>query len=316
MEEKRIRIILDGDPGHDDAVNFMLACGSPRFEVLGITTVAGNQTLENTTRNALNLMQALELDVPVYRGCSQAMVREHIAAGDIHGKSGMDGPVFEPLRRTIEAKHAVNFIIDTLMESEEPVTLVPTGPLTNVAMAIRMEPRILPKIEQIVLMGGCYQLGNRTPAAEFNIYDDPEAAHIVFTCGRPLTMIGLDVTRKCLCTPEVIERMEKIGNRASQIFADLMRFFSSTQKKIYGWSGGPLHDPLTCAYLIDPSVLTVRRMYTEIDHGCYGPSYGRTNCDFFGRTAKSREANADVAVDVDVEKYWDIIEAGLRAYSR
>ncbi|MBR1757199.1 MAG: nucleoside hydrolase [Lachnospiraceae bacterium] len=313
--EDRIKIILDGDPGHDDAVNFILALGNPKFEVLGITTVAGNQTLENTTRNALNIVQYLDVDTKVYRGCAQGMVRKHIPAGDIHGKSGMDGPVFGPLTRAIVRKHAVNFIVDTLLEAEEPITLVPTGPLTNIAMAIRMEPRILPKIAQIVLMGGCYQLGNRTPAAEFNIYDDPEAAHVVFTCQRPVTMIGLDVSRKCLCTPQIIDRMEKIDNKASKLFVDLMRFFSKTQKEVYGWEGGPLHDPLTIAYLIDPSVLTVKPMYVEIDHGCYGPSYGRTNCDFFGRTAKGKEPNADVAIDVDVEKFWNIIEDGLRAYS-
>ena len=164
------KIILDCDPGHDDAVAIMLAAKSPKIDLLGITVVAGNQTLEKTTANALNVCQYLGLDIPVYAGCGQPMIRDkQVIADDIHGETGLDGPVFAPLRKKAEDKHAVLYIIDTLMASDGDITLVPTGPLTNIAMAIRMEPRILPKIREIVLMGGCYQLGNVTPAAEFNI---------------------------------------------------------------------------------------------------------------------------------------------------
>ena len=160
-------------------------------------------------------------------------------------------------------------------------------------------------------MGGCYQLGNMTPAAEFNILADADAAHVVFTCNRPITMVGLDVTRKVLCYPSVIERMEKIGTPPAMLFADLMRFFSKSQKAVFGWEGGPLHDPLTIAYLIDPTVLTTKAMFTEIDIRSV-QSYGRTNCDFFGYF--KREPNSNVAVEVDVEKFWDIIEQGIRNY--
>lgn len=307
----KINLILDCDPGHDDAIAIVLAGNNPKINLLGITVVAGNQTIEKTVNNTLNVCQHLELDVPVYAGCSGPILREQEIAGDIHGESGLDGPVFEPLNIKAESDHAVNFMVKTILESDEPITVVTTGPTTNLAMAIRLEPKILSNIKEIVLMGGCYQLGNSTPAAEFNIYADPEAAHIVFTSGRPITMVGLDVTRKVLCYPSIVERMSKIDNKASSLFRDLMNFFNKTQKEVYGWEGGPLHDPLTIAYLLDPNVLTVKRMYTEIDI-CSSSSYGRTNCDFFGLSDKY--ANTDVAVDVDVDLFWRIIEEGIKRY--
>lgn len=309
MEKKKI--ILDCDPGHDDAVAIMLAAKSEKLDLLGITVVAGNQTLEKTQVNARNVCQCLGLDVPVYAGCGQPMVREKMVAADIHGETGLDGPVFEPLTKPLEEKHAVQFIIDTLMESDGDITMVTTGPMTNLAMAMRMEPRIVEKIEQIVLMGGAYTNGNVTPAAEFNIIADADAAYVCFTSGRPITMVGLDVTRKALCYPAVVDRMEKVGNKASKLFVDLMRHFCKSQKEVFGWEGGPLHDPITIAYLLDPSVLTVKPMHAEIDIRST-QSYGRTNCDYFGY--QKLEPTADVAVDIDVEKFWDIIEDGLRKY--
>ena len=211
MEKKKI--ILDCDPGHDDAVAIMLAAKSEKLDLLGITVVAGNQTLEKTQVNARNVCQCLGLDVPVYAGCGQPMVREKMVAADIHGETGLDGPVFEPLTKPLEEKHAVPFMIDTLMGSDGDITVVTTGPMTNLAMAMRMEPRIVEKIEQIVLMGGAYTNGNVTPAAEFNIIADADAAYVCFTSGRPITMVGLDVTRKALCYPAVVDRMEKVGNK-------------------------------------------------------------------------------------------------------
>lgn len=178
-------------------------------------------------------------------------------------------------------------------------------------MAMRLEPKIIPKIKEIVLMGGCYQLGNVTPAAEFNIYADADAAHVVFTSGRPITMVGLDVTRKVLCYPEIIERMEKIGGKASKLFVELMTFFNKSQKEVFGWEGGPLHDPVTVASLLDETLLVTKDMYTEIDiRGIQ--SYGRTNCDFFGNTGKT--PNSKVAIDINVEKFWDIIEKVIKQY--
>ena len=309
---EKTKIILDCDPGHDDAVAITLAANSDKIDLLGITVVAGNQTLEKTQVNARNVCQWLGVDVPVYAGCGQPMVREKMVAGDIHGETGLDGPAFPPLTKPLEKEHAVNFIIRTLMESDGDITMVTTGPMTNLAMAMRMEPAIIPKIKQIVLMGGAYTNGNVTPAAEFNIIADADAAYVCFTSGCPITMMGLDVTRKVLCYPEIVDRMEKIGNKASKLFADLMRFFCKTQKEVFGWEGGPLHDPVTIAWLIDPSVVTLKPMHAEIDIRSV-QSYGRTNCDFFGYGGQ--EPTANVAIDIDAEKFWDIVEAGLKRYS-
>lgn len=309
---EKTKIILDCDPGHDDAVAITLAANSDKIDLLGITVVAGNQTLEKTQINARNVCQWLGVDVPVYAGCGQPMVREKMIAGDIHGETGLDGPVFPPLTKELEKEHAVNFIIKTLMESDGDITMVTTGPMTNLAMAMRMEPAIIPKIKQIVLMGGAYTNGNVTPAAEFNIIADADAAYVCFTSGHPITMMGLDVTRKVLCYPEIVDRMEKIGNKASKLFADLMRFFCKTQKEVFGWEGGPLHDPVTIAWLIDPSVVTLKPMHVDIDIRSV-QSYGRTNCDFFGYGGQ--EPTANVAIDIDAAKFWDIVEAGLRRYS-
>ena len=305
------KIILDCDPGHDDAVAIILAAKNPNLELLGITVVAGNQTLENTQRNALHLVQHLELNIPVYAGCGQPMVRDKVIAGDIHGETGLDGPVFEELNREIEADHAVNYIIKTLMNSPEKITVVTTGPMTNLGMALRMEPKIVDKIQEIVFMGGSYANGNVTPAAEFNILADAEAAHVCISSGLPITMVGLDVTRKALCYPEIVERMRKVGNKASALFADLMAFFCKTQKEVFGWEGGPLHDPITIAYLIDPTVLTTKAMNVTIDTSS-SQSYGRTNCDDFGYMKK--EPNVNVGIDIDVEKFWNIVEDGLKLY--
>ena len=214
---EKTKIILDCDPGHDDAVAIILAGKNPKIDLLGITIVSGNQTLDKTVRNALNVVQHLGIDVPVYGGCTEPMVRKKVVAGDIHGESGLDGPVFPPLERKPEPEHAVNFMIRTLMESEGDVTVVTTGPMTNLAMAMRMEPKIVEKIKQIVLMGGAIANGNVSPAAEFNIMADAEAAYVCFTSGRPITMVGLDVTRKVLCYPEIVERMGK--NRKPRIKA-------------------------------------------------------------------------------------------------
>ena len=309
---EKTKIILDCDPGHDDAVAIMLAGKHPAIDLLGITVVAGNQTLEKTARNALHVTQWLGIDVPIYAGCGQPMIREKIVAGDIHGESGLDGPVFPPLEKKVEETHAVDFMIRTLMASDGDITVVTTGPMTNLAMAMRMEPRIVEKIRRIVLMGGSYQNGNVTPAAEFNIFADADAAYVCFNSGRPITMVGLDVTRKALCYPEIVERMAKVDNRASRLFCDLMAHFCRTQKEIFGWAGGPLHDPITVAYLIDPTVLTVKPMNAQIDIRSTS-SYGRTNCDYFGYL--QLPATADVAIDIDVDKFWHIVQETLEYYA-
>lgn len=308
----RQKIIYDCDPGHDDAVALMLAANHPDLELLGVTVVAGNQTLDNTCRNACHVLQWIgRSEIPVYAGCGRPMVREQITAGDIHGKTGLDGPVFPPLHKTAEAQHAVQFLIRTLLESDGDITVVTSGPMTNLAMAMRLEPGITERIRRIVLMGGSYTNGNVTPAAEFNIIADAEAAYICFTSGRPITMIGLDVTRKVLCYPETIQRMAKADTCASRLFVDLMKHFCKTQKEVFGWEGGPLHDPVTIAYLLEPQLITTKPMNVQIDLRST-QSYGRTNCDCFGYLGLP--ATADIAVDIDVEGFWDLVEAGLRRY--
>ncbi len=310
MDKKKV--ILDCDPGHDDAIAIMMAAKHSKLELLGITIVAGNQTIEKTTLNALNVCQHLDIPVSVYSGCGIPMVRERqVIADDIHGETGLDGPVFDQLTKKAEQQHAVDFIIETLMNSHGDITLVFTGPLTNIAMAMRKEPKIIDKIQEIVLMGGAYQLGNVTPAAEFNIYADAEAAYVVFNSNRPIAMMGLDLTRQALCYPHIIERIEKNENKASKLFADLMRFFGKTQKEVFGWEGGPLHDPTCIAYLVNPSCITTKDMYTEIEirsEKCYG----RTHCDYFNTTNKA--PNTKVAVTLDQDAFWDTVEECIRLY--
>ncbi|EIQ2114301.1 ribosylpyrimidine nucleosidase [Escherichia coli] len=282
--EKR-KIILDCDPGHDDAIAMMMAAKHPAIDLLGITIVAGNQTLDKTLINGLNVCQKLDINVPVYAGMPQPIMRQQIVADNIHGETGLDGPVFEPLTRQAESTHAVKYIIDTLMASDGDITLVPVGPLSNIAVAMRMQPAILPKIREIVLMGGAYGTGNFTPSAEFNIFADPEAARVVFTSGVPLVMMGLDLTNQTVCTPDVIARMER--------------------------AGGPVHDATCIGYLINPDGIKTQEMYVEVDVNS-GPCYGRTVCDELGVLGKP--ANTKVGITIDTDWFWGLVEECVRGY--
>jgi ribosylpyrimidine nucleosidase len=331
---KPVKIILDCDPGHDDAAAILMAAVHPAIELKAVTVVAGNQTLEKTALNALNVCSASGRcnNIPVAAGMNRPIVRQQVTAGDIHGASGLDGPSFGPPDIEMDPRHAVDLIIETVMAGDGDITIVPVGPLSNVAMAMRREPRIVEKTERIVLMGGAYQLGNVTPSAEFNIYADPEAAHIVFTCGRPIVMMGLDVTRKALATPDVIARVRSLGNPQAVLFAEMMEFFAKTQKEIFGWEGPPLHDPTTIAWLIDPGCVKTKPMRVEIE--LRGElAYGRTCCDFFGlenspdspgsvmfggksTLDRPRGANALVGVDVDAARFWDIVYETFAMYGK
>ncbi|EOI53747.1 ribosylpyrimidine nucleosidase [Enterococcus gilvus] len=308
--EKR-KIILDCDPGHDDAITILMAAAHPKINLLGITIVAGNQTLDKTVVNGLNVCQLLGIDANVYAGMPKPLVREQVVAGNVHGESGLDGPVFGPLHRQAEKTNAVNYIVDTLMASEGDITLVPVGPLTNIAVAMRMEPLIIPKINEIVLMGGAYGTGNFTPSAEFNIFADPEAAHVVFTSGAPIVMMGLDLTNQTLCTLEIIERMEAAGNVAGKLFGDIMRFTLKSQFECFGLEAGPLHDATCVGYLISPEAFETQEMYVEVDSN-RGPCYGRTVCDELN--VLEQKANAKVGKKIDTETFWDLVEACIRKY--
>lgn len=309
---ERRKIILDCDPGHDDAIAIMMAAKHPAIELLGITIVAGNQTLDKTLVNGLNVCQKLNINVPVYRGMPLPLMRQQIVAGNIHGESGLDGPVFEPLTRKEEDIHAVQFLIETLMASDGDITLVPVGPLTNIAISMRIQPAIIPKIREIVLMGGAYGTGNFTPSAEFNIFADPEAARVVFTSGVPLVMMGLDLTNQTVCTSDIIARMKKTGNAAGQLFHDIMSFTLKTQYENYGLAGGPVHDATCIGYLINPSCIKTQDMYVEIDVNS-GPCYGRTVCDELG--VLGQKPNAKVGISIDTEWFWNLVEECVRMYN-
>lgn len=306
------KIILDCDPGHDDAIAMLMANAHPDIDLLGITIVAGNQTLAKTVRNGLNVAQLLGIDTKIYPGMPQPLVRQQVVAGNVHGTTGLDGPTFGPLHRAAETKNGVQFIIDTLMASDGDITLVPTGPLTNIATAMRMEPRIVDKIQEIVLMGGAYGTGNFTPSAEFNIFADPEAAQVVFRAGAPIVMMGLDLTNQTICTPDIIERMEAVGNKAGKLFGDLLRFTLKTQFEEFGLEAGPIHDATTIGYLIDPDLFETQDMFVEVDIN-RGPCYGRTVCD--EHNVLKQAPNAKVGRKINHDGFFDLVEQCIRTYA-
>ena len=303
-------LIIDCDPGHDDVCAIMLVAKNPMFHVVGITTVRGNQTLNKTTKNALNVCQYLGLDIPVYAGCSQPLVHTDApVAPGVHGESGLDGPVFPPLQIKAQPIHAVDFIVETCHTAKTPITIAVLGPMTNVAMALKKCPDIADNIEEIVFMGGG-TFGNSTPAAEFNIYVDPEAAHIVCSSKIPLMMMGLDITHQVVCTRDIICRMGQIHTTAAKLFVDMLTFYSARYDKSEGLGGAPIHDATTIAYLINPDIFKTRRAHLDIEI-CHCPSYGRTNCDFH---AAEQDCNVTVGWKVDKKAFYDMIELALKEY--
>jgi inosine-uridine nucleoside N-ribohydrolase len=306
------KIILDCDPGHDDAIAILLAAHHPDIELLAITTVAGNQSVDKTTINALKVCSLADIrSVPVAKGMDRPLVRPAQHAANIHGESGMDGPnVPEPDIEPVQ-QHAVDFLIEQLLNSDGDITLVPTGPLTNIASAIRREPAILPKIAAISLMGGAIALGNRSPAAEFNIWADPEAAAIVFNCGRPITMSPLEVTHQALATEEVLGRLCAANRPVANFVADLLVFYGSTYRDIYGFPAPPVHDPCAVAAVIDPDILHAHTICVEIETTGEWTS-GRTVCDPYGRLGK--EPNVRVGYALEVERFWEMLIGTILTY--
>ncbi|SDZ40631.1 uridine-preferring nucleoside hydrolase UriH [Herbiconiux ginsengi] len=304
------KIILDCDPGHDDAIALLLAHGNPSIELLAVTTVVGNQTLEKVTRNALAVARVAGITgVPFAAGCARPLVRDIEVAPDIHGESGLDGPVLPEPTLALDPRHAVDLIIDTVMAHEPgTVTLVPTGGLTNIALAARKEPRIVPRVKEVVLMGGGYHGGNWSATSEFNIIIDPEAAHIVFSEPWPLTMVGLDLTHQALATPSVVERIRSIGTEPAQFVVELLEFFGGTYLEAQGFAHPPVHDPCAVARVIDPSVMTVRRAPLTVElTGTH--TLGMTVADF--RAPAPADCTTQVAVDLDHEKFWNLVVDAL-----
>jgi len=304
------KIIIDCDPGHDDMMAIMLAYASDAVELLGITTVAGNQTGEKTFLNALKVLTLLKAEnLPVARGFDRPLTRELIVAPRIHGVSGLDGANLPEPEINGIAEHAVDFIIRTLMQAAEPIILIPTGPLTNIGVALLKEPRIKKNIERIVLMGGAVYDSNITPAAEFNIYVDPEAATIVFESGLPITMVGLDVTNKAMLSFKDIEEIEKLAGPVSRVVAPLLRFFARTNSDIFNFQGAPLHDALAVAEVIRPGIVKTSHLHVAVETAGRFTS-GRTVTDVYGIT--NLEPNVDVALEVDVPRFKKMMIGAIR----
>jgi inosine-uridine nucleoside N-ribohydrolase len=297
-------IILDCDPGHDDAIALLLTLASPELELLGVTTVSGNQTLDKTTANALRVLEFVgRADVPVHAGADRPFIRPRDVAAHVHGESGLDGPELPAATIKPGDEHAVDFIAEQIRARDGKVTLVPTGPLTNIALLFALHPDAVPK--RIVLMGGSVGEGNRTPAAEFNIWADPEAAQRVFSAGLDTTMVGLDVTHRALVTETDTERLRGAG-RVGGMVAELLDFYSRFHRIRYPELGGsPMHDPVCIAHLVDPGLVDVRPAFIDVDCST-GPSAGRTNVDWRGREHFG-PPNAKVGLDLDGERFAELL---------
>jgi inosine-uridine nucleoside N-ribohydrolase len=293
-------ILLDCDPGHDDAIALLLALASPEVELLGVTTVAGNQTLDKTTANAIRVLEFVgRSDVAVAAGADRPLLRGQYVAADVHGETGLDGPDLPLPQGEPVAQHAVDFLAERIRASERPVTLVPTGPLTNIALLLALHPDARP--ERIVLMGGAIAEGNTTPAAEFNIWCDPEAAARVFASGFDLTMVGLDVTHKALFTQAHAGRL---AGRVGEMVAELLRFYGNFHRQVYGFDGSPIHDAVAIAHVLDPGLVATVERNVEIETESE-LCRGRTVVDLWRRT--TREPNAHVSVDIDSDAFLELL---------
>lgn len=299
-------VVIDTDPGQDDAVALLTALASPdELEVVAITTVAGNVPVDLTTRNALALVElAGRPEVPVYRGSARPMVNPLVTAEYVHGPTGLDGADLPPPELEASKGHAVDRIVEIATE-RELVTLCALGPLTNIGLALVREPGIAANIDQLVLMGGgFFEGGNTTPAAEFNIFVDPHAAHVVFTSGIPITMMPLDVTHKALTTEDRLQRFRDLGTPAGTAVAGMLDFYDSWDMEKYGMPGGPLHDPTVIAYLLEPGMFGGREVHVEVVTAP-GPTLGMTVVDWWGVT--SAEPNATVMREIDADAYFDLL---------
>jgi len=307
-------IICDCDPGHDDAISLILACSTKRLDILAVTTSAGNQTPDKTLNNALRILTLLgRHNTPVAGGAIKPLARELIIADNVHGESGLDGPKLpDPAFAAVEM-NAVELMAEKLRQSDIPVILNPTGPLTNIALLLAAHPELHSKIDSIVLMGGAAAAGNWTPAAEFNIFVDPEAADIVFKSGIPIVMCGLDVTHEAYILPEDIERIRNINNPVAECVAGLLDFFMIYhQDPKWGLKGAPLHDPCTIAWLLKPELFTSQDCWVGIEtKGEY--TQGMTVVDRYQLT--NNQANAKVLFDIDREGFVDLIVECLEAYN-
>jgi inosine-uridine nucleoside N-ribohydrolase len=303
-------IILDCDPGHDDAIALLLALGSPELELLGVTTTYGNQTLEKTTANALRVLElAGRVDVPLAVGAAEPLERGLVVAAHVHGESGLDGPTLPPPSLDPVPEPAVEWTAAAIAGAPGPVTLVPTGPLTNVARYL--DTHGTEGIERIVLMGGAIAEGNMTPAAEFNVWADPEAAQAVFDSGLDVTMIGLEVTHKAVTGPDVQRRLRDAGP-IGVFVAELVDFFTVYHRQTYGWEGAPIHDAVAVAHVVRPDLVETKLRNVQVEL-ISDLCRGRTVVDLWRRT--ERPANAHVGVDLDTEGFFDLLVERIESLS-
>lgn len=309
----QIPVIIDCDPGHDDALMLMLAHGSRRFDIRAVTISAGNQTQAKTLRNALKILTLIgATDIPVFHGTEKPLFRELVIADYVHGETGLDGPSLPEPGMQAQPIGAVEGMAAILSAAESPVTIVPTGPLTNIATFLLAYPHLKSKIERISLMGGGIFRGNMTPLAEFNIYADPEAAAIVFRAGVPITMCGLDVTHKALVFQKDIELLRALGNQSGRVAADLMDFFSRfyREHRIELNGGAALHDPCAIAWLLNPGIFTTKSCYVDVE--TKGElTRGATVVDFYNTLGQT--PNATVAYDIDRDAFMDLLFNAIRA---
>ena len=307
------KIILDCDPGHDDAVAIMLAAANDSIDILGITCVAGNATLENTKNNALKICSLIgRSNIPIFAGADRPLYYDLVTAEHVHGKSGLDTdgkPIKINYDNQISNMHAVDFIIKTCHDEESPIYICPVGPLTNIALALQKDPSIKNKIKEIVFMGGAAMcLGNITPAAEFNVYVDPHAANIVLNSGIKTVMFGLDVTHKVNVNDFIINDIKSNNNKASIFFADLMNFYSKTHREVFEINESPLHDPCVIGYLIDESIFSGKLVNVQVEENSI-LTRGQTVVDWVNVT--NRVPNCYVMVNAKANKFFSILKAEL-----
>ncbi len=304
-------VLLDVDPGHDDALALLTAAALPELELVGVTTVAGNQTLEKTTRNARAVLALGQIDVPIARGAKCPLVRPPILAAHIHGESGLDGAELPEPVRPLDPRPAAEFIVDTVRSYPGEITLVPTGPLTNIALALRLAPDIATRIPRISLMGGAVGEGNTTASAEFNILADPEAAHIVFASGIPITMSGLDLTHQALADTSVLDRLTRMKTAVGRAAVGWLTFFGDRYREEAGLPYPPVHDVCAVMAVAHPECIETVPMYVVVEtRGEH--TIGRTVCDT--RKRRSPPPNVDVGLRLDRERFWTLVLDALASY--
>ena len=305
------KIIMDCDPGIDDAFSLAMAVASHKLDVIGITTSYGNVGLEHTTNNALRVLDWLGSDIPVYPGIDRALLGPRVDASEYHGKTGLEAPEIGQPTSKPQAEDAVSFLIRTLRSSSEKITLVASGPLTNLAIMLRLAPDVMDKIERIVFMGGSTDYGNDSPAAEFNMQCDPHAAQIVLDAPIPKTMFGLNVTHQVIATADHIEALRALGNETGRVFADMALFYEKAYRERYGFDGPALHDPCTIAWLLQPDLFETRAMRVDVETNS-GLSFGRTVHDIWHLSSK--DVHTDVALKANADGFFKLLTSLLATF--